>query len=48
MTKDNLDPLLDARDNIVTKDEEKAKILMSSLPQSSVELVLLWVRSPQS
>lgn len=47
-TEENLHPLLIARGNIVTKDEEKGE-LMPSLPQSlTVRLVILRAARPIS
>lgn len=47
--RENLPPLLDAEENIVTKDEEKAEVLKPTLPQSlAVELAVPWTPSLMS
>jgi len=46
--KENLHPLLDARGNIVNKDEKKLRYLMLSSPQSlTFRLVIRRIVSPQ-
>jgi len=47
--KENLHPLLDARGNLVTKDEARLRYLMPSLSQSlTVREVVLQTHSPLS
>ena len=45
--RENLHPLLDAKGNLVTKDQIRLRCLMPSLPQSLiVRLVTPWEHSP--